>query len=347
MTTATKHIETRLRELYAAAFDGCAASVRTLRGDGSDRRIYRLDGDAGTAIGIWGENIPENRAFLGFTRAFAKHGLAVPVILAVAGDQRCYLEEDLGDMLLFEWQAARRAGTDFPDVVFRMYARVLRELLRFQIDAAESIDYALCYQYPEFGDDAIRVDLRYFQEMYLDQLFPQYDAAALERDFATLVVLLLRADRRFFLYRDFQSRNVMIKDGAPRFIDYQSGRRGALQYDVASLLYDAKARIPEPSRRKLVDLYLDEVETRRAIDRSAFLRDFDAWALVRILQALGAFGNLGFRKKKPGFLDAIQPALDNLVSLTEREPLASALPALADIAFRARAFQSGHAFRDA
>lgn len=337
MPTDHAHIETRLAELYSLAFGSTALSVQTMRGDGSDRRIYRVHGRAGSAVGIWGENVAENRAFLGFTRVFAEHGLAVPAILAVGGDERCYLEEDLGETLLFDWQAARRKDGGFPPEVFAMYARVLRELVRFQIDAAGSIDYALCYQYAEFAGDAIRFDLRYFREMFLDQLFPDYDAGALERDCEALAALLLGAERRFFLYRDFQSRNVMITDGTPRFIDYQSGRRGPLQYDVASLLYDAKARIPEASRRALVECYLDEMQTRNGIGRDAFLRDFDAWALARILQALGAFGNLGYRQGKPGFLDAIEPALENFALLAAREPLATALPALADIAVRARA----------
>jgi aminoglycoside/choline kinase family phosphotransferase len=344
MSIDHESIHQRLAELYLAAFGSRAARVQTMRGDGSDRRIYRLHGDAGNAVGIWGENVPENRAFLGFTRAFASHDLAVPRIFAVGADERCYLEEDLGDTLLYDWQAARREGDDLPAEVFEMYARVLRELLRFQIDAAESVDYALCYQYAEFAGDAIRFDLRYFREMFLDQLFPEYDATAYERDCDTLVARLLGTERRFFLYRDFQSRNIMIKDDVLRFIDYQSGRRGALQYDVASLLYDAKARLPEASRRALLGTYLDGLETRDAIGRDAFLRDFDAWALLRILQALGAFGNLGYRKKKPGFLDAIPPALGNFALLTARDPLATALPALANLAQQACAHATDPGF---
>jgi aminoglycoside/choline kinase family phosphotransferase len=333
-------IEERLTALYRRAF-GCAPSaMRALRGDGSDRRIMRLDGHSGSAIGIWGENIRENRAFLGFTRVFAACGLAVPALYAVDEDERCYLEEDLGDTLLFDWQAERREGDEFPPEVFAMYARVLRELPRFQIDAAEQIDYGLCYQYPEFGEEAIRFDLRYFREMFLEQLFPEYEEAALERDFSALTGMLLASERRAFLYRDFQSRNVMITGGAPRFIDYQSGRRGALQYDVASLLYDAKARIPEVHRRALIDGYIEEVARRAPVDRAEFLRHFDAYALVRVLQALGAFGNLGLRKRKPGFLSSIPPALDNAVLLSARHPLAASVPALADVLVRARASSS-------
>ena len=326
----------RLSALYLCAF-GCEPSaLSALRGDGSDRRITRLEGAAGSAIGIWGDNIAENRAFLGFTRTFAACGLCVPAIYAVDEDERCYLEEDLGDTLLFDWQAERRVGEEFPPEVFAMYARVLRELPRFQLDAAERIDYGLCYQYPEFGEESISFDLRYFREMFLDQLFPEYDAGDVEREFATLTAMLLAAERRHFLYRDFQSRNVMITRGAPRFIDYQSGRRGALQYDVASLLYDAKARIPESDRRALIDGYIEEASLRAPVDHAEFLRHFDAYALVRVLQALGAFGNLGLRKRKPGFLSSIPPALDNAVLLTARNPLATALPALADVLVRAR-----------
>jgi len=313
--------EIRLRALFAETFGEEAAVCATLRGDGSERRLYRLRGPSLTSIGVYGANVAENRAFIGFTRGFRASGLPVPDIHAVSPDGLFYLEEDLGDVLLFDWQLDRRDGADLTPEVRRMYALVLPDLALFQLDAAESIDYGLCYQHAEFGEAALRFDFRYFREMFLDRLRPRYDAAAFERDCDTLLRELLKADRRFFLYRDFQSRNVMIKDGSPRYIDYQSGRRGALAYDAASLLFDAKAMITPADRLLLFTGYLSEVSLRIPVDEDRFVGEFYAYAVARVMQALGAFGNLGFAKNKPGFRSSIPPALENLEWLARNAPV--------------------------
>lgn len=305
-----------LSALYERRFSRRPDGIVPIRGDGSDRLIFRLQGPERSAVGIIGDNLPENRAFIGFTRAFRALGLPAPELYEVSDDERCYLEEDLGDTNLSDWQLARRAGSGFPPEAEAMYERVLSDLVRFQVDAAEAVDYTLCYQYPEFGREAMFFDVRYFREMFLGQLFAgMVDDERYDAETSALVDRLLTADRRFFLYRDFQSRNVMISNGEPRYIDYQSGRRGALHYDVACLLYDSKGKLPEAVREQLLDAYLGEVEKRIPLDRGEFRRLFFGFAVLRVMQALGAFGNLGLRKGKRHFLELVPSRLGSLRSL--------------------------------
>jgi aminoglycoside/choline kinase family phosphotransferase len=318
----------RLAGLYRQRFGVDAEEIEPIRGDGSDRLIFRVRGGEGTVIGIHGANLPENRAFLGFSAAFGGAGLPVPRILAVSDDGHYYLEDDFGDELLFDWQQARRTGDDFPDEVFSMYVQVLRDLVRFQFDCASAVDYTLCYQSAAFDLDAMRFDVRYFREMFLDHFVAgRYDAARFDAETDALVRYLDEAPRECFLYRDFQSRNVLILDG-PRYIDYQSGRRGAFHYDAASMLCDARPRIPGPVRERLLDAYLDEVRTRIVIDAGMERERYYGFAVLRVMQALGAFGNLGARKGKTRFLYSIAPALDNLAALAETPGVMRRLPYL-------------------
>jgi aminoglycoside/choline kinase family phosphotransferase len=323
------YISETLAALFHTRFGESALAVSPLKGDGSDRRIHRISGDHQSAIAIYGPNLAENRAFLGFTQTFLKHGLPVPELYTVSDDEAFYLETDFGDVTLYDWQKARRIGDEFPQEVFAMYARVLRILPEFQIRAGKNIDYTLCYQYPEFAEDAMWFDVRYFEEMFLGQ-FPvgEINRAAFAEECSRIIAWLCRADRLHFLYRDFQSRNIMITDGEPHFLDYQSGRRGALQYDAASLLYDANAELPEDIRRRLLEVYIDAIETDSLLERSSFIELFDGFAILRVMQALGAFGNLGLRKNKRRFLGSIPSALRNLATLTARAAVMSDLPYL-------------------
>ncbi len=315
--------------LYQSVFSDTAVAVTPLKGDGSDRRIYRVSGDRHSAIGVHGPNLAENKAFLGFTRTFRNHALPVPELFAVGSDEYYYIETDFGDVTLFEWQKARRIDEAFPQVVYDMYARVLRLLPQFQIHAGRDIDYSLCYQYPEFAADAMWFDARYFEEMFLGPFAAHdFDRAGFEEDCAYLIAWLCRADRSHFLYRDFQSRNIMVADDEPHFLDYQSGRRGALQYDAASLLYDANAQIPEDVRRRLLDEYIGALNNDIIIERRSFIELFDGFAILRVMQALGAFGNLGLRKNKRRFLLSIPQALRNLATLTGRAAVMNELPSL-------------------
>jgi len=175
--------------------------------------------------------------------------------------------------------------------------------------------------------------LNYFKYYFLRLAGIAFNEQALEDDFGRLTKFLLSAGRDYFLYRDFQSRNVMLRDGHPFFLDYQGGRRGALQYDVASLLYDAKADLPPELRQQLLDHYIDKLADFIKLQRQVFMQHYYAYVYVRIMQALGAYGFRGFYERKAHFLQSVPYALKNLRWLLHHVKLPIALPTLME-AFR-------------
>jgi aminoglycoside/choline kinase family phosphotransferase len=305
-----------LETLFARAFRERPRAIEALKPDGSSRRVFRLRGERRTVVGVHHESREENAAFIGFARHFRALGLPVPEILAVDEEGMRYLETDLGDESLASRTArAREAGT-FSESAFPAYREAVGWLARFQVLGRGGIDTSLCYQGTEFDARAVERDLAYFRECFLGLLSTRpFDPAALEADFGTLAGFLGEEDRSAFLYRDFQSRNILLAEGKTFFIDFQSGRLGAPEYDLASLLYEARARLDEEVRSRLLGEYLGELERLVPVDRARFLRFFPAFALVRILQALGAYGNLGVRQGKRWFLEGVAPALANVRSL--------------------------------
>ncbi|MGC2060536.1 MAG: RNase adapter RapZ [Candidatus Sulfotelmatobacter sp.] len=295
---------------------------------GSGRKIVRLASDKISAIGILYGVREENAAFLQFTRHFRKHGLPVPEIYAEDLDHGAYLEEDFGDTTLFDFLSKNRDGEKIAPDAIEAYRKVIAVLPRFQIEAGRDLDYSVCYPRGSFDRQSIAWDLNYFKYYFLRLAGISFSEQALEDDFDSLTNFLLSADRDYFMYRDFQSRNVMLKDGQPFFLDYQGGRKGALQYDVASLLYDAKADLPPELRQELLDLYIAKLGDFAKIDREEFLRYFYAYVYVRILQALGAYGFRGFYERKAHFLQSVPYALKNLRWLLHNVKLPIALPAL-------------------
>ena len=306
-------------------------TIIPLEGDGSSRQLFRLVGPAyETAIGVFGPDHEENRAFLGYSRALRGAGLAVPEIFAADEERRTYIEEDLGDTTLFDAlsSARKHEGGDFPASMLPLYQRVVEELPRFQVLGGKVIDYSLAYPRAEFDRQSILWDLNYFKYHFLKLAQIPFNEARLEKDFKTFTSFLVKADRRHFLYRDFQSRNVMIREGDPWFIDYQGGRKGALQYDIASLLYDAKAALPETIRDRLLNHYLDSLSRLLEVDRDRFKSFYRGYVLVRILQAMGAYGYRGFFERKIRFLQSVPPAIDNIERVLERDGLPIELPEL-------------------
>jgi aminoglycoside/choline kinase family phosphotransferase len=267
-------------------------------------------------------------AFLEFSRHFRRHGLPVPEIYAEDLDHGAYLEEDLGGTTLFEFLSTNRVGESIAPQAEEAYRKVVAVLPRFQIEAGRDLNYEVCYPRDSFDRQSIAWDLNYFKYYFLRLAGIPFNEQALEDDFDRLTNFLLSADRNYFMYRDFQSRNIMLRDGEPFFLDYQGGRKGALQYDIASLLYDAKADLPPALRQQLLDLYIDTLGDFIKVDREAFLQHYYAYVYVRILQALGAYGFRGFYERKAHFLQSVPYALKNLRWLSHNVKLPIALPTL-------------------
>lgn len=306
--------------LYESRFGRRPAAIEDVAADGSQRRYWRLTGpDGSTAIGAFGPESEENRAFLAFSRAFRSIDLPVPEILAADEEPGVWLMEDLGDTTLFDaLQAARlESGERFPSTVEETYRRVVELLPRFQVEGHRVVEYDLAYPHEAFDRRSILWDLNYFKYHFLKLAHVAFHEARLERDFEALADFLLGADLDHFLYRDFQSRNVMLVGGEPRFIDYQGGRRGAPQYDLASLLYDSKADLPEPARERLVGHYLDALAEREPVDREGFLERWGGYVIVRIMQAMGAYGYRGFFERKPRFLESVPYAAGNIARILD------------------------------
>ena len=319
-----------LKKLFEQHFHGAPARVQPLQGQlgGSGRIIVRLSDRQHSAIGILYNVREENVAFLEFSRHFRNHGLPVPEIYGEDLSQGAYLEEDLGDTTLFEFLSKNRVGDNIAPQAVEAYRNVVAMLPRFQIEAGRDLNYKVCYPRASFDQQSIAWDLNYFKYYFLRLAGIAFNEQALEDDFDTLTNFLLSAPGDFFLYRDFQSRNVMLPDGHPYFLDYQGGRRGALQYDIASLLFDAKADLPPALRQQLLDLYIEKVGTYLDFERDTFLQHYYAFVYVRILQALGAYGFRGFYERKAHFLQSVPYALKNLRWLLHNVKLPIALPTL-------------------
>jgi aminoglycoside/choline kinase family phosphotransferase len=306
--------------------------VRPLQGQlgGSGRVIVRLSGGGFSAIGILYSVREENAAFLEFSRHFRRHGLPVPEIYGEALKEGAYLEEDLGDTTLFEYLSKNREGEAVAVPAVEAYRKVVAALPRFQVVAGRDLNYKVCYPRASFDRQSIAWDLNYFKYYFLRLAGVPFNEQALENDFSRLTKLLLAADHEYFLYRDFQSRNVMLREGNPYFLDYQGGRKGALQYDIASLLFDGKADLPPALRQELLDYYLDCLAGHLDFKRDAFMEHYYAYVYVRIMQALGAYGFRGFYERKPHFLQSVPYALKNLRWLAHNVTLPITLPALMD-----------------
>jgi aminoglycoside/choline kinase family phosphotransferase len=321
-----------LEKLFEQRFHIPVLKIQPLQGElgGSGRSITRLSSGRQSAIGILYNVREENVAFLEFSRHFRDHGLPVPEIYAENLERGAYLEEDLGDLTLFDFLSANRNGESIAPAVAEVYRKVLEVLPRFQIEAGRDLNYKVCYPRASFDRQSINWDLNYFKYYFLRLAGIPFNEQSLEQDFTRLTKFLLTADHDYFLYRDFQSRNVMLRNGEPFFVDYQGGRRGALQYDVASLLYDAKADLPPDLRQQLLDHYLDGLRNYIPLPGDAFMQHYYAFVYVRLMQAFGAYGFRGFYERKSHFLQSVPYALKNLRWLLHNVTLPVDLPTLMD-----------------
>jgi aminoglycoside/choline kinase family phosphotransferase len=319
-----------LTQLFERYFHSLPERVQPVQGGlgGSGRKILRLSNEEHSAIGIHYGVREENVAFLEFSRHFRRHRLPVPQIYAEDLERNAYLEEDLGDTTLFQFLSEHRAGDNIAPEVIEVYRKVVAVLPRFQIEAGRDLDYSACYPRDSFDRQSIAWDLNYFKYYFLRLAGIPFNEQALEDDFARLTDFLLSAGRDYFLYRDFQSRNVMLRGGEPFFLDYQGGRKGALQYDIASMLYDAKADLSPQLRQQLLDHYLDKLAAFVDLKRDVFMRFYYAYVYVRIMQAMGAYGYRGFFERKPHFLQSVPYALKNIHWLLHHVELPVEVPTL-------------------
>jgi aminoglycoside/choline kinase family phosphotransferase len=312
-----------LNKLYLQYYGENAIEISALPASGSDRQYFRLRGKF-TAIGTYNKDVFENETFIKFTRHFASKNVSVPNIYAVSDDSKCYLQEDIGDTTLY--QLIRKEG--FTTNIRDLYVKVLESLVHLQIDGAKDFNFNRCYPIRSFDKSSMFWDMNSFKYYFVRPARVRFNETALNKDFHALSDYLLQEKNAYFMFRDCQSRNIMIKDETPYFIDYQGGRKGALQYDAASLLWQANAKIPHKDRDILFDVYSDFVSQKISIDAHDFKCRYHGFVLIRLLQVLGTYGFRGMIEKKSHFVESIPPAIDNLQYFAENIPLEISLPEL-------------------
>jgi aminoglycoside/choline kinase family phosphotransferase len=320
-----------LRKLYRDWADEEVIGVFPIAQSGSYRKYFRINGKEKTAIGVFNPDRKENRAFITFSKHFLKKGFNVPQLYNHELKENIYLVEDLGDTTLFSLIEKEKTDDSLSEKVLSYYKDALSHLTRFQIDGGKGLDYSACYPREKFDKQSIIWDLNYFKYYFLKLVKIPFDEQKLENDFNALSEFLLSADTKYFMYRDFQSRNILVQDDQLYFIDYQGGRKGALQYDVASLLFQAKVNLEPKIREELLEFYLREVNQRSEIRSQRFKKYYYGYVLIRLLQTLGAYGFRGYYENKSHFLSSIPYALKNLQWLLDKNHLPKKLPELSRV----------------
>jgi aminoglycoside/choline kinase family phosphotransferase len=321
-----------IKALYKGWKGEEAASIDVLPQSGSERRYFRLhahlpdgQGKNGPVIGTYGANIKENETFIYFTRHFREKNLAIPEIYTVSNDHAYYLQEDFGDISLL----TRLEATGYSDAVYDLFKKSLQALASLHVKGDEGLDYERCLTNKEFGRQAIMADLLYFKYYFLDALRRPYDKQKLLDDFEALSNYLTHTEYKYFMFRDFQSRNILVKkDDSVHFIDYQGGMKGAPQYDVASMLWQARANLPDKWKEDLLADYMNAFETliNAPLDRAIFRSQYNGYVLIRLLQVLGAYGFRGLFERKAQFLTSIPLALTNLKWFFNNQSLGIVVP---------------------
>ena len=310
----------QLEELFIQYKHSAPKSIEELPSSGSNRRYFRLTADDGsTIIGVKGTSVEENIAFVKIAEHFLRQGLPVPEVYGMSEDKTFYIQQDLGDNILFKLTEKGRTCGSFNDDEREMLRKTMAKLPALQFLGAEGLDFNVCYPQPEFDERMISFDLNYFKYCFLKATGIEFSEIKLEDDFRRMSDILMRSTSATFLYRDFQSRNVMFYDNEPYFIDFQGGRKGPIYYDVASFVWQAKANYSEELREELLKTYLDALRQYMPVDETYFRQQLRHFVLFRTLQVLGAYGFRGYFEKKPHFLQSVPFAIDNLRRLL-REP---------------------------
>lgn len=319
-----QEITDEISSLYVSCFNKKPLNISRLPLSGSDRQYFRVEGEKNSVIATVNGNQKENETFCYFSQHFKAHNFPVPEIFAINNNKTIYLQSDFGDVSLLNVIEEKGKNNE----VYDLLKKSLKSLAQLQIKGDKGLDYEKCITSKEFGKQAILSDLLYFKYYFLDTLKIPYDKEKLIEDFDALSHYLSRVDYKFFMYRDFQSRNVMVQNGEVFFIDYQGGMKGALQYDVASFLWQAKAELSDEWKDSLLDYYLDCVDEiiETPVDRTRFVSQYNGYVLIRLLQVLGAYGFRGIFERKAHFLDSIPLALHNLQNFLKHKMVGISVP---------------------
>lgn len=315
----------KIKNLYKTWSGAEPDRLEVLQQAGSERRYFRIWKDEKSIIGTYGANVKENETFFYFSEQFTKKQLPVANIYAISEDRKFYLQEDFGNVSLIN----RLEAEGYKPEIYNLFKKSLEQLALLQVEGDEGLDYSRCLTNSEFGKQAILADLLYFKYYFLDALRKPYDKQKLIDDFEALSTYLTHTDYKFFMFRDFQSRNIQVKeDQSVHFIDYQGGMKGAPQYDVASLLWQARAKLPDVWKANLVTDYMNALEPllHKPLNRMSFIGQYNGYVLIRLLQVLGAYGFRGLFERKAHFLASIPLALKNLKSFISKNPMGIALP---------------------
>ena len=304
-----------LKNLFESYSGRPAKDCVELTSSGSNRRYFRLTGGNLSIVGVIGTNKAENNAFVSISRHFIEKGIRVPRVLAVSEDGMRYIQEDLGDDMLYNMVAQGRDSGVYSSYERALLVKTIEQLPKIQFRGGEGMDWKVCFPEPAFNERMVMFDLNYFKYCFLKATGLDFDEVRLQEDFERLRDDLMGDMGETFMYRDFQARNVMVKDGEPYFIDFQGGRRGPVYYDVASFVWQARSRFPEDLRNELVEAYLRALKGYTEVDENEFHTRLRLLVLFRTIQVLGAYGFRGFFEKKPHFLASVPYALSNLRKL--------------------------------
>lgn len=309
-------MDTNLEQQITVLFENWAKetvqSIRRLPQSGSDRQYFRVQGVQKTALAAFNTIKKENKIFVDYTQHFLKKGIRVPELYAQNLEQNIYLLQDLGDLTLLQYlESESKEGIPSADTI-TYYKKALSALASMQIEGIEGLNVEAYHSPVSFNEQAMLWDLNYFKYCFLKTTKVDFDESSLESDFRKLTNYLAEESQSFFMFRDFQARNIMLHEEEVYFIDYQGGKKGPLQYDVVSLLFQAKANLPNPLRQELLDYYIQEAATLTSIDKEKFKDNFYLFVLLRTLQVLGAYGFKGLYEQKEHFIASIPFALKNL-----------------------------------
>lgn len=314
----------KIKELYANISDNKYIKIIQLKQSGSYRKYYRIIDENNSVLGVYNPDFEENDAFLTFSKHFASKNLNVPKIIAEFTDEKVYFIQDLGNTTVYEFLKTNPSELE----IVKTYKKILDNLILFQFDGIKELDLKKCYPRSVFDKQSIMWDLNYFKYFVLKIAKVTFNEQRLENDFNKFADFLISTNTDYFLYRDFQSKNIMLVDNEPYFIDYQGGRKGAFYYDLASLIFDSKANLSENVKIELIYYYYQLVNQRISVDKAYFEKYYNHYALVRVLQAFGAYGFRGIVERKQYFIASIPKAIENVNYFLDNNLITEDLPEL-------------------